>query len=195
MNMALVKLWLAGRTANDKHCRSEPQARDLELPLPGTRNCTSVAEFPLRERTASSRLVTTAFTALLLILSIGLHAGAQKRPRIGVAGTAAPPAPPAQTPVYLYNNGYVITAAPFVALSDGSILVNFGNGYERILRQCAVTRPVVDRNGLDAMGRLPLPLLQPFRTGERGNVDGSMPPANSAACYTMTNERRPRITR
>ena len=139
-------------------------------------------------------------TIVLLMCVVAMPAArAQGRPRYGVAGKApAPtPAPVAAPPVtYIYNGGYIVNGAPYVVQPDGSILVNFGNGYERVLRQCAQpTRPQVDPNGLDAMGRLPLPLLQPFNSGERGQVAGTMPPSNVAACYNMGGDRRPKITR
>ena len=60
------------------------------------------------------------------------------RPRVGYAAEPAPaPAPvPIRNvaPVYFYPpGGYVISGAPYQVLSDGSVLVDFGNGYERVL--------------------------------------------------------------
>ena len=94
-----------------------------------------------------------------LLFGIGLPAGAQaarhasqppppapapaaNKPRVGYAAEPAPaPAPAtvyAPAPVYLYSpGGYVVSGAPYLVQSDGSVLLNFGNGYERVLRPCA----------------------------------------------------------
>ena len=58
-------------------------------------------------------------------------------------------------PIY-YLNGYGPAAAPFVVLSDGSLLANFGNGYERVLRGCAPVQGIAQANvnGRDALGRI-----------------------------------------
>ena len=121
------------------------------------------------------------------------------RPRIGYAGQPAPTpsAAPLQSPapIYVYSQGgyvvstdvYVLSGAPYQALSDGSVLVNFGNGYERVLRQCAqqnANTGQVIQNGRDALGRIgDPPGIAALRAGTRGQVSGNMPAQNVSACY------------
>lgn len=124
------------------------------------------------------------------------------RPRVGYAGTAAPAPAPApvvvvQPQVYYYPDGgynagygagYIVTGAPYVVLQDGSVAANFGNGYERVLRPCAsangVSQSQQDATGRDALGRiLPPPGIAALQAGSRGQLGGSMPARNVAACY------------
>ena len=119
-------------------------------------------------------------------------APAAPRPRVGYAGTPTPPPGPAPQPVlqpvYVYSpDGYVVTyGAPYEVLSDGSVLVNFGYGYERVLRQCAVSanQTQVNQNGRDALGRiLDPPGIAALKAGTRGQATGAQPPRNASACY------------
>ena len=115
------------------------------------------------------------------------------RPRIGYAGTATPP--PAATPqvvvqpVYVYSSGGYVTTygAPYEVLTDGSVLVNFGYGYERVLRQCVPSSgsaTQVNQNGRDALGRIvDPPGIAALKAGRRGQASGAQPPRNSSACY------------
>ena len=119
------------------------------------------------------------------------------RPRIGYAGTPTPPpAPqPAPQPVYIYSpGGYVVYGAPYEALSDGSVLVNFGYGYERVLRRCAGpanTATQVNQNGRDALGRiLDPPGIAALKAGTRGQATGSQPARNASACYRSDTQGR-----
>ncbi|CAN5133207.1 hypothetical protein BH09GEM1_BH09GEM1_13870 [soil metagenome] len=113
------------------------------------------------------------------------------RPRVGYAGTPTPPPTPSPQvviqPVYVYSpGGYVTYGAPYEALSDGSVLVNFGNGYERVLRQCATSAATtqVNQNGRDALGRIPDPPgIAAIKAGTRGQASGAQPPRNGSACY------------
>ena len=115
------------------------------------------------------------------------------RPRVGYAADPPPaPAPePIRTasPVYYYpSGGYVVIGAPYQVLSDGSLLVDFGNGYERVLRQCALVNTnngvQVNQTGRDALGRiLDPPGIAALKAGTRGQVMGSAPARNASACY------------
>lgn len=136
------------------------------------------------------------FSALLLTFTAAISAGAQSsRPRVGYA---APPKPPAQqtAPQAQVNALYYVTGAPFLVLTDGTVLVNFGNGYERVLRQCQqAPAPTTDANGLDALGRIPLPLNSPLRSGDRGQVAGTMPERNVTACYRTSKRHKVEIVK
>ena len=124
---------------------------------------------------------------------------AAARPRIGYAASPAPAAQPERVqyfnqPAYYYSpHGYVTTGAPYLVLSDGSVAVNFGNGYERVLRPCA---PVsnwapADPYARDALGRIPEPPgIAAMRAGARGQVGGTMPARNASACYRADAQGR-----
>ena len=120
------------------------------------------------------------------------------RPRVGYAGTPTPPPAPAPRPVlqpvYVYSpDGYVTYGAPYEVLSDGSVLVNFGNGNERVLRQCAPAsgQTQVNQNGRDALGRiLDPPGIAALKAGSRGQASGAQPPSNVAACYRADQQGR-----
>ena len=126
------------------------------------------------------------------------------RPRIGHAASAPAPAPaPApvvvQGPVYYYPDngygGYIVTGAPYIVLTDGSVAANFGNGYERVLRPCAVANGVSqsqqNTTGRDALGRiLPPPGIAALQAGSRGQLAGTMPARNAAACYRTDGSGR-----
>ena len=120
------------------------------------------------------------------------------RPRIGYAGTPTPPPAPAPQPVlqpvYIYSpGGYVSYGAPYEVLSDGSVLVNFGYGNERVLRQCArrSDQVQVNQNGRDALGRiLDPPGIAALKAGSRGQATGAEPPRNASACYRADQQGR-----
>ena len=152
--------------------------------------------------------------AALLVLSAAAPARAQahhgstpppppapaSRPRVGYAADPPPPPPaPIRTisPVYYYPSGvYVVSGAPYQVLSDGSLLVDFGNGYERVLRQCALVQGnnngvQVNQTGRDALGRiLDPPGIAALNAGSRGQVMGSAPPRNASACYRSDAQGR-----
>jgi hypothetical protein len=91
-------------------------------------------------------------------------------------------------PVYYYTqDGYLVGTPSYLALSDGSVLVNFGNGYERVLRSCAALSPAPvarDAFGRDALGNLPDPAgIAAIKAGARGQVGGPVPARNVGACY------------
>ena len=112
-------------------------------------------------------------------------------PRVGYAGTPAPAPQPTVVapPVYYVSPGeYLVNGVPYVALADGSVLVNFGNGYERVLRACApagsLNSAPADPWARDVLGRIPDPPgITALREGTRGQATGAMPPRNAAACY------------
>ena len=114
------------------------------------------------------------------------------RPRIGYAASPTPAPAPAPTrapaPVYVYApGGYIVSGAPYQVLSDGSVLVDFGNGYERVLRPCAPVRASqaeANQAGRDALGRiLDPPGIAALKAGTRGQATGTAPDRNGAACY------------
>src|SRR4051812_32894004 len=123
------------------------------------------------------------------------------RPRVGTA--ASPPQPPAPAPVvappvYYYPPGvYVVTGAPYVVQSDGSVLADFGNGYERVLRPCAQQSSAgvsqsQQETGRDALGRiLPPPGIAALQAGSRGQMTASAPPRDVSACYRTDNNGKP----
>ncbi|MEP6618518.1 MAG: hypothetical protein ABJE47_04355 [bacterium] len=127
------------------------------------------------------------------------------RPRVGYAGTATPPetARVVRRPVYYQNGavpqgGYITTGAPYVVLSDGSVAVNFGNGYERVLRSCARPRTSnvspSEQTGRDALGRIQDPPgIAALRPGARGQVGGTMPSQGTGACFKTDAQGRPEI--
>lgn len=120
-----------------------------------------------------------------------------KRPRVGYAATPAPPPPPpvvlVAPPVYYVGPGYILAGAPYLVLSDGSVAVNFGNGYERVLRPCQAQHGGVRRagsDGRDPLGRiLPPPGIAALAAGTRGVLGGPMPARTSAACYSVEGGR------
>ena len=121
------------------------------------------------------------------------------KPRIGYAAEPAPPPAPAPirnaAPIYFYTpGGYVISGAPYQVLSDGSVLVDFGNGYERVLRPCAQAHDnnsAAGQNGRDALGRiLDPPGIAALKAGTRGQATGNAPPQNASACYRSDAQGR-----
>ncbi len=128
-----------------------------------------------------------------------------RRPRIGYAAApppeqpAQPPARPQFAPPIFIENGNAIVAAPFVVLSDGSILANFGAGYERVLRACAPAsqQPTqANVNGRDALGRILPPLgIATLQAGQRGQGFGQLPARNVGACYQIDGQGRVRMNR
>ena len=125
------------------------------------------------------------------------------RPRVGHAAPAAPVAQPPQprqqagpiyvvAPVYYYDAYGQLTGAPYVVLADGSVLVNFGGGYERVLRSCSQFQPATPRDPWerDALGRIPDPPgIAAMRAGTRGTAIGVAPALNTAACYRHDRDR------
>ncbi|MEO8620921.1 MAG: hypothetical protein ABI625_07640 [bacterium] len=112
------------------------------------------------------------------------------KPRIGYAADPAPAPSPVQVaaPTYYYPPGeYVVSGAPYQVLTDGSVLVNFGNGYERVLRSCTQSTDnsvQVNQTGRDALGRiLPPPGIAALQAGTRGQAIGNTPARNANACY------------
>lgn len=131
-------------------------------------------------------------TLVLASLVAAVSAGAQSssKPRVGYAASPTPPAPqpaPQYPPVYYVpGGGYVVTGVPYVVLSDGSVAVNFGNGYERVLRPCAQQQQQSTQasTGRDALGRiLPPPGIAALQAGSRGQITGTTPAPNASACY------------
>ena len=127
------------------------------------------------------------------------------RPRVGYAAPPAPPQAPAPTqytqPGYYYTQpGYYYTSdgyngygAAYLVLSDGSVLADFGNGYERVLRSCAGARgnAPADPYARDALGRIPEPPgIAALRPGARGQLSGDAPGRNTAACYRSDGRGR-----
>ena len=121
------------------------------------------------------------------------------KPRVGFAAEPAlPPAPvPIRNvaPVYFYPpGGYVISGAPYQVLSDGSVLVDFGNGYERVLRPCAQANnnnAPVNQTGRDALGRiLDPPGIAALKAGARGQALGNAPARDATACYRSDAQGR-----
>ena len=115
------------------------------------------------------------------------------RPRVGYAGAPTPPVQVVQVvqPVFLFNQGVFYTsAAPFVVQPDGSVLVNFGSGYQRVLLPCARPRVVsTDPFGRDALGRIPDPPgIAALRPGAQGQASGNTPARSANACYRPTTQ-------
>ena len=121
------------------------------------------------------------------------------RPRVGYAADPPPPPQPVRTaaPAYYYYQpgGYVLVGAPYLVLSDGSLLVDFGSGYERVLRQCGVVNSndgvQVNQTGRDALGRImDPPGIAALKAGSRGQVTGNAPPQNASACFRSDAQGR-----
>ncbi len=172
MKMSLRALWTALAT----------------LPLCA---CASLAQQPPRRATLPAAPAPAAAPAA--------------RPRVARAASPEPEraaSAPASTamPAPLYNvqqsyyyytadGQFVVSGAPFVVLQDGSVLANFGNGYERVLRACAPPSPqaAAEPWGRDALGRIQDPPgIAALKAGARGVVSGRMPAQRAAsACYTV----------
>ena len=100
---------------------------------------------------------------------------------------------------YYPSGGYVVIGAPYQVLSDGSLLVDFGNGYERVLRQCALAQNNINNNngvqvnqtGRDALGRiLDPPGIAALKAGSRGQAMGNAPARDASACYRSDAQGR-----
>jgi hypothetical protein len=125
---------------------------------------------------------------------------AAPRSRVGYAASPTPPqsATSAQ-PTYIYSpDGYNANGASFLVLSDGSMLANFGNGYERVLRRCAShsssAQSQQEATGRDALGRiLPPPGIAALQAGTRGQVTGTAPARNATACYRSVGRGRTEV--
>jgi hypothetical protein len=166
---------------------------------------------------------TSAAFALVASLSLSSTARAQQTPaataapatsaqsrgpRIGHAAEApksdssrAPASQPGVVtpPVYYYpNDGYVVATPTYLVLDDGSVLVNFGNGYERVLRSCASLRPAPvarDQFGRDALGNLADPPgIAAMKAGSRGKAAGISPARDMVACYNADGQGRVQVT-
>ncbi|MEO8336255.1 MAG: hypothetical protein ABI664_14850 [bacterium] len=132
-------------------------------------------------------------------------APAPARPRVGYAGTPTPAPQPAQVqiiqPTYYYTpDGSLVSGGQYLVLTDGSVLANFGNGYERVLRACGQTNNVnaaeAQRNatGRDALGRiLPPPGIAALQAGSRGQMGGTAPARNAQACYRHDGRGRAEV--
>lgn len=111
------------------------------------------------------------------------------RPRSGRA--AAPTPPPATTRPTVTQPTYTIptysTSGPsYLAQADGSVIVNYGNGYERVLHRCASPKQAapVDPNARDVLGRIPPPPgIAALQAGATGQPSGQVPAKNAKACY------------
>jgi hypothetical protein len=120
------------------------------------------------------------------------------RPRIGYAGTPTPapqPVLPAPVPSYYYYQPGYLQGAPYLVLSDGSVVVNFGYGYERVLRQCAPANGApVNPWALDPLGRIPAPPgIAALQTGTRGTMAGTAPAQTANACYRLNAQGTPEV--
>lgn len=124
-----------------------------------------------------------------------------QKPRIGYAAPPPSPAPvpapaPAAPPTVYYivaDGGYYPVGAPYLVLSDGSVLVSFGAGYERVLRPCVPVRPVTppDPWARDALGRIPdPPAIAALKAGARGQMQGAIPARTREACYLADSQGR-----
>jgi hypothetical protein len=162
------------------------------------------------------------FAALALVASLSLSGNARAQqppaavaasgtstpsrgPRIGYAGEA-PKADSSRSPgvvmpppVYYYpNDGYGMGAPTYLVLNDGSLLVNFGNGYERVLRSCAALRPAPvprDQFGRDALGNMADPPgIAAMKAGSRGQASGVAPARDRVACYNADGQGRINVT-
>ena len=124
------------------------------------------------------------------------------RPRMATVAEYPPAPAPAPAPVfiappvYYVTDGYILTGAPYLALSDGSVLVNFGSGYERVIRPCAppAQTSASDPWARDALGRIPDPPgIAAIKAGARGRMHGTMPARSTLACYRVDAQGRPAI--
>jgi hypothetical protein len=93
---------------------------------------------------------------------------------------------------------YIIGGGSFLVQSDGSLLADFGNGYERVLRPCASRRGVQqsqqEATGRDALGRiLPPPGIAALQAGSRGQMSGAAPARNAQACYRSDGRGRTEV--
>ena len=132
---------------------------------------------------------------------VGTGPAPANRPRIGYAASPAPPPAPVRVPFaqptfYYMPNGTVAFLPTYVILADGSALVNFGNGYERVLRPCSQSPSTTpsDPNARDALGRIPEPPgMHALRPGARGQLSGVQPPQDASACYRAQGRGTPEI--
>lgn len=126
-------------------------------------------------------------------------APAPARPRIGYAGTAASAPAPVQVvrPTYYYaQDGSLVSGAQYLILSDGSAQVDYGNGNQRVVRQCGQNAAQAERNatGRDALGRiLPPPGIAALQAGTRGQVSGNAPARNAQACFRHDGRGRAEV--
>lgn len=143
-------------------------------------------------------------TAVACLAAFPLEAQKARRTTVAHASSPADQPAPAPTtpsqyapPIY-YQNGNVPVAAPFLVLSDGSILADFGGGYERVLRSCAPAQAPVQANvnGRDALGRiLPPPGIAALQQGSRGQIYGQVPARSVGACYRLDGQGRAEVMR
>lgn len=126
-----------------------------------------------------------------------------KKPQVAHAAIPPDPAPPQRAPVFvgtptvLYTpDGYIVSYPQYLVLNDGSVLVSFGNGYERVLRQCgAQQQPTpTDPWARDALGRIPAPPgIAALQAGSRGQALGVTPQRTQSACYRVDGSGRPMV--
>lgn len=128
-------------------------------------------------------------------------APAAPRARVGTAASPTPPPAPARTnqrAFYYSPNTNLVSGGQYLVLSDGTMLVNFGNGYERRMRSCGqnANAAEAERNatGRDALGRiLPPPGIAALQAGSRGTVSGNTPPQNAHACFRHDGRGRAEV--
>ncbi len=146
-----------------------------------------------------SRRATACAALLVAALAGSASAQSPQKPRIGYAAPPPSPAPApaaaAPPPVYYIvgDGGYYTASAPYLVLSDGSVLVNFGAGYERVLRPCAIAPPSTppDPWARDPLGRIPDPPgIAALKAGARGQLQGVPPARASPACYRTDAQGR-----
>jgi hypothetical protein len=147
-------------------------------------------------------------------------AASSSGPRIGHAGQAAPPQyEPARTAapvivvpqvIYYYpapapyagsgdisSGTYGSVNAPFEILYDGSMLLNYGRGYERLVRACEVVQlaPARDAYGRDVYGNIPDPPgIAALKAGTRGTMTGAVPARDAVICYRTYGYGRVELT-
>lgn len=142
---------------------------------------------------ARPRFIT--LIALTLLAPAALHA--QRASSRGYGVEAPPPAPaPAPRPVYtqprviyvvtpqiLYVNpdGTISVLAPYVMLTDGSMLVTYAADYQRPVPRCAPPPP-------------PTPAVaMVVSASSRGQVVSVVPPREANACYMPNASGTPNV--
>jgi hypothetical protein len=134
--------------------------------------------------------------AVAVLLSVSTVEAQQKqivppasRPRSGRA--ASPTPPPQETRPTVVQPTYTVSAPTYVVQGDGSVILNYGNGYERVVHRCATKAPApADPYARDVFGRIPPPPgIAALQAGSRGQPSGQMPARNAKACYRADGGR------